>query len=87
MNAFDKQPDKFEDELDELRDKLLVADANYENATTISELHAADAECKRLRAEIQARLQKLRIFKMDVKDGSAPTKSIEPRKKAKATGE
>jgi hypothetical protein len=48
MNAFDKQPDKFEDELDELRDKLLVAEANYENATTISELHAADAECKRL---------------------------------------
>jgi uncharacterized protein (DUF3084 family) len=87
-DALDKQRDNLENELDELRDELLVADANYENATTIAERDAADVECKRLRSELHARQQQLRTLKEDFRNSSAPVASDEPlNKRAQAAGE
>jgi DNA-binding ferritin-like protein len=88
MSAFSKQRENLEDELDELGEELLAADANYENAVTIPALRAAEAECKRLRAEIKARRQQLRALLEDLESGSDPTTSAEsPKKKSQAAGE
>jgi hypothetical protein len=74
-----------DDDRDELRERLFIADANYENATTVAERDAADLECKRLRAELQTRLQDHCAIKEDSND-SAPSKHS-PKKKAQAAGE
>jgi hypothetical protein len=88
MNAFNKQRDNLEKELDDLREELLVADANYENATTIAQRDAVDVECKRLRAELKARQQQLRTVKEDLRNRSAPATSSEtPKKRVQAAGE
>jgi hypothetical protein len=90
MNVFDKQRDDLENELDELREKLLVADASYENAVTIAERDAADLECIRLRSEIRARRQLLRTSQQDSRGESAPTAPKGPgpsKKRAQSAGQ
>jgi hypothetical protein len=63
MNAFYKQYEIVMNEMDELREQLLVADANYENAMTIVQRDVSDKDCNRLRAEIKIRRQLLWTLK------------------------
>jgi signal recognition particle GTPase len=82
------QRDHLENELDELREELLVAEVEYENAITIVERDAADVDCNRLRTEIKTRQQLLRTLKEHLRDGSAPTSSTKsPKIRVQAAGE
>jgi hypothetical protein len=88
MNAFYKQYEMFMNELDELREQLLVADANYENASTIVQRDVSDVDCNRLRAAIKIRQQLLWTLKENLRNESAPTPSTEfTNRRTQATGE
>jgi hypothetical protein len=73
--------------LEELRERLLIADANYENATTVAERDAADLECKRLRGELHARQRDHSAVKEGVSGSAQSTLKESPKKKAQAAGE
>lgn len=76
-----------DDNLEELRERLLIADANYENASTVAERDAADLECKCLRAELHARQRDNCAVKEDVSGSAQSALKQSPKKKAQAAGE
>jgi hypothetical protein len=73
----------FDNNLEDLRERLLIADANYENATPVAARDAADLECKRLRAELHSR-QRDHCSKEDVSGSAQSTLKESPKKKAQA---
>lgn len=86
MNAFDKQWEDLENELERLREQLLVEDAKYENAICIAERHAADVECKHLRDEIRAKQKQLQSLKEAFEGRASGTPAAPPKKKAQSAG-
>jgi fumarate hydratase class II len=86
MNAFDKQWEDIQNELEQLREQLLIEDAKYENAICIAETHAADLQCKHLREEIRAKQQQLQSLKKQFEDSASDIPSAVPKKKAQSAG-
>ncbi|HLH09172.1 MAG TPA: hypothetical protein VKW78_18185 [Terriglobales bacterium] len=81
MDDFSRQRADLENELDNLREQLLVADERYENATAVADRDAADEDCQRLRRELRARREELRD--LNAERGS---KRAVPRARAQAAG-
>lgn len=56
---------QLENELDALREELLLADEGYETAQSVAEREAADGNCQRIRRRIQSLREELRNLNAD----------------------
>jgi hypothetical protein len=76
VHVLDEERGDLLTQLDELRELLLVADAKYENATSIAERDSADEECHRLRAEIHFVLSDFIFAGRNIKNGAQVAERI-----------